>query len=93
MVRRRRLTGALEWSRPSNPRGWMQHRLLRIDLKDGSHETLLTESDGLYNPASITFGRASGDKDSVFFTNFALLPPEPPVSLRPGVLKFDVEGE
>jgi len=68
----------------------MKNKLVRIDPTDGSFETVLSAADGLFNPASITFGTVEGDRESVFFTNFALLPPEPPASLGPGVLKFDV---
>jgi sugar lactone lactonase YvrE len=68
----------------------MQHKLLRIDPNDGTFTTLLDEADGLWNPASIAFGTGKGDRQSVFFTNYAVLPPEPANSLGPAVLKFDV---
>jgi sugar lactone lactonase YvrE len=68
----------------------MQHKLVRIDPSDGSHTVLLTDRNGLYNPASIAFGAGQGDRQYVFVTNFALLPPEPANSLGPGVLKYDV---
>jgi sugar lactone lactonase YvrE len=67
----------------------MQHKLVRIDLQDGSYSVVLTDEDGLYNPASIVFG-SHGDERSIYMTNFALLPPEPDGSLGPGVLKYDV---
>ena len=51
---------------------------------------LLTEEDGLFNPASIAFGTAGDDRQYVFLSNFALLPPEPANSLGPGVLKYYV---
>jgi sugar lactone lactonase YvrE len=68
----------------------LQHKLVRIDPSDGSHTALLTDEDGLYNPASIAFGTGKGDRQNVFLTNFALLPPAPANSLGPGVLKYDV---
>jgi sugar lactone lactonase YvrE len=68
----------------------MQHKLVRIDPSDGSHTVLLTDEDGLYNPASIAFGTAGSDRQYVFLSNFALLPPEPANSLGPGVLKYNV---
>jgi sugar lactone lactonase YvrE len=68
----------------------VQHKLVRIDPSDGSYTVLLTAEDGLYNPASIAFGTGRGQRESVFVSNFALLPPEPANSLGPGVLKYDV---
>jgi sugar lactone lactonase YvrE len=68
----------------------MQNKLVRIDPNDGGVTTLLTDVDGLWNPASIVFGTGKGERQSVFFTNFAVLPPEPANSLGPAVLKFDV---
>jgi sugar lactone lactonase YvrE len=69
----------------------LQNQLLRIDPSDGSVEVLLTGEDGLFNPASIAFGTGKGDRQSVFMTNFALIPDfEPENSLGPAVLKFDV---
>jgi sugar lactone lactonase YvrE len=69
----------------------LQHKLVRIDPSDGSHSVLLTEEDGLYNTASIAFGTGRGDRESVFLSNFALLPPEPAGSLGAGVLKYNVD--
>jgi len=68
----------------------IQHKLVRIDPNDGTSATLLTDADGLHNPASIAFGTGKDNQESVFFTNFAVLPPEPPASFGPAVLKFDV---
>jgi sugar lactone lactonase YvrE len=68
----------------------LQNKLVRIDPQDGSHTVLLTAEDGLYNPASIAFGTGEGQRQHVFLSNFALLPPEPPASLGPGVLSYDV---
>ncbi len=68
----------------------MQNQLLRIDPNDGTFTTLLTEDDGLWNPASIAFGTGKGERQSVFITNYAVLPPVPPNNLGPAVLKLDV---
>lgn len=69
----------------------IQNTLIRIDPADGTYEVLLTGEDGLFNPASIAFGTGKGDRKSVFISNFALFDfAEPPASLGPAVLKFDV---
>jgi hypothetical protein len=70
----------------------LTHKLVRIDPSDGSHTVLLTDEDGLFNPASIAFGTGEGDRQYVFMSNFALLPPEPANSLGPGVLKYNVSS-
>jgi hypothetical protein len=68
----------------------LQHKLVRIDPVTGDVTELLNDGDGLFNPASIAFGTGKGDRQSVFLSNFALLPPEPEESLGPGVLSYDV---
>lgn len=68
----------------------LQNKLVRIDPADGTFTVLLTEEDGLWNPASIAFGTGKGDKTSIFISNYAVLPPEPTNSLGPAVLKYDV---
>lgn len=68
----------------------LQHKLVRIDSDDGSLTVLLTADDGLFNPASIAFGTGKGNRQDVFVSNFALLPPEPANSLGAGVLKYGV---
>jgi len=68
----------------------LQNKLVRIDPTDGAITTLLTEEDGLWNPASLAFGTGKGDRQSIFIANFALLPPEPANSLGAAVLKYDV---
>lgn len=68
----------------------LQEKLVRIDPTDGSFTTLLTADDGLWNPASIAFGTGKGNRQSIFITNFAVLPPEPANSLGPAILKLDV---
>ena len=68
----------------------MQETIVKIDGNDGSYTTLLTAADGLHNPASVVFGIGEGDETSLFFTNYAVLPPVPEATLGPGVVKFDV---
>jgi hypothetical protein len=51
---------------------------------------LLTEEDGLFNPASIAFGTGRGDRKYVFISNFAILEPGPIGNLGPAVLKYNV---
>ena len=68
----------------------LQNKLVRIDPTDGTVTTLLTEDDGLWNPASLAFGTGKGNRESIFIANYAVLPPEPADSLGAAVLKFDV---
>lgn len=68
----------------------LQNQLVRIDPVDGSVDVLLTEADGLHNPASIAFGTQEDDRQSVYLVNYALLPPAPEGSLGPAVLRLDV---
>jgi sugar lactone lactonase YvrE len=66
----------------------LQNKLVRIDPTDGSVTVLLTEEDGLWNPASIYFGTGKGNRKSVFITNYAVIPPG--TAIGPAVLKYDV---
>jgi sugar lactone lactonase YvrE len=68
----------------------LQHKLVKIEPDDGTITLLLDEEDGLWNPASLAFGTGRGDRKSLFIANYAVLPPEPPNSLGPAVLKFGV---
>lgn len=68
----------------------MQNKFVRIDPTDGSYTELLTEDDGLWNPASLVFGTGKGDKASIYIANYAVLPPEPANSKGPAILKVDV---
>ncbi|MGD2159252.1 MAG: hypothetical protein PVG14_17540 [Anaerolineales bacterium] len=68
----------------------LQNKLVRIDPEDGTTTTLLTEEDGLWNPASLAFGTGKGERESLFIANYAVIPPEPANSLGPAVLKYDV---
>ena len=67
----------------------LQNKLVKIDPADGASTILFTEDDGLHNPASIAFG-VGEDNQSIFFTNYAVLPPEPATSPGPAVVRFDV---
>lgn len=69
----------------------IQNMLVKINPDDGSFTTLLTEADGLFNPASLAFGTGKGERQRLFFTNFALLPPEPAASLGPAILSLEVD--
>jgi len=69
----------------------IQNKLVKIDPDDGTISTLLTEADGLYNPASLAFGTGKGNRQRLYFTNFALLPPEPAASLGPAILSLEVD--
>ena len=65
----------------------LQNRLVRID-RHGRVETLLTADDGLWNPASLAFGtgpRTGG----LYVTNYAVLPPVPPTTPGPALLRVD----
>lgn len=68
----------------------MQNQLVRINPSDGSHEVLLTEEDGLWNPASLVFGTGEEDRQHLYIANYAVIPPEPANSLGPAVLRYDV---
>lgn len=66
-----------------------QNRLVKIDRRTGDVATLLDESDGLWNPASVAFGAGRRDRDRLYITNYAVVPPIPPANLGPAVLAFD----
>lgn len=68
----------------------LQNKLAKIDPTNGSYTILLTEEDGLWNASSLAFGTGKGDRESIFITNYAVLPPEPENSLGPAVLKVDI---
>ena len=67
----------------------LQNKLVRIDPTDGTFTVLLTEEDGLWNPASIAFGTGKGERESIFITNYAVIPPGSD-TFGPAVLKYDV---
>lgn len=66
----------------------IQNKLVKINPDTGSVTTLLTEADGIHNPASLAFGTGMGDRQRLFFTNFAVIP-GPVNSLGPAVLSID----
>jgi sugar lactone lactonase YvrE len=65
-----------------------QSTLVRIDPETGSITTLASAAEGLDFPASLAFGTGKGDRQSVFFTNFAI---GPPGGAGPAILKIDVD--
>lgn len=67
------------------------HRLVRIDVRSGDVTPLLDADDGLWNPASVTFGHGS-DRSTLLVANYAVLPPVPTANLGPAVLAVDVGG-
>jgi hypothetical protein len=56
---------------------------------DNTFTTLLTEDDGLKNPASIAFGTGKGNRERISITNYAVIPPGSDM-FDPSVLKYDV---
>lgn len=67
----------------------LQNRLVRIDQRTGDVVSVLDESDGLWNPASVAFGAGRRDRHRLYITNYAVLPPIPPANLGAAVLAFD----
>lgn len=63
----------------------IQNKMVKVDMDTGEVTELLNEDDGLHNPASVAFGTGRKMRQTVFFTNFALIPPGPP---RPWALQF-----
>ena len=68
----------------------LQNKLVRINPDDGTSTLLLSEEDGLWNAASLAFGTTEENRESLYISNYAVLPPEPENSLGPAVLKFEV---
>jgi sugar lactone lactonase YvrE len=68
----------------------IQNKLVKLNTSTGEVTELLGEADGLHNPASIAFGTGKGQRQTVFFSNFALIQPGPDASLGPAVLSYDV---
>ena len=66
----------------------LQNKLVRIDPADGTFTVLLTEEDGLWNPASIAFGTGNEERKTIFITNYAVIPPGSDI-FGPAVLKYD----
>lgn len=68
----------------------MQNKLVKVDMDTGEITELLDGDDGLHNPASVVFGTGRKLRQTVFITNFALIPPGPPGNFGPAVLAYDV---
>jgi hypothetical protein len=68
----------------------IQNKMVKVDMDTGEVTELLNEDDGLHNPASVAFGTGRKMRHTVFFTNFALIPPGPPSTLGPAVLGYRV---
>lgn len=66
----------------------LQNKLVTIQPDTGTATVVLDADDGLWNPASLAFGTARGERDSLYITNYAVLPPAPPANLGPAVLKL-----
>jgi sugar lactone lactonase YvrE len=64
-----------------------QSTLLRVTAT-GAITTLATAVDGLDSPSSLAFGTGRGDRQALFFVNFALF--APPASAHPALLRFEV---
>jgi len=69
----------------------LQNQLVVIDPMTGSVDPLLGPEDGLFNPASVAFGTGKGYKQTLFISNYALIPEmEPAFSHGPAILMYDV---
>ncbi len=66
----------------------LQSKFVQIDPVDGDVTELLTVDDNLDEPASLAFGTGKGNRQSVFVTNFAVVPPE--AGYGPAVFKVDL---
>jgi sugar lactone lactonase YvrE len=66
----------------------LQNKLVKINPDNGKVEVLLTDKDGLSNPASLAFGTGKHYRKTIFFTNFSLI--DPTFGKGPAVLKFNV---
>lgn len=63
-----------------------QNQVVVVDPASGSVTQLAGPGDGVDGPASLAFGTGKGERQSLYFTNYAVLSLEP----NPGVLKVDV---
>lgn len=66
----------------------LQDKLVKIDPIDGQVTEILTVDDNLDEPASLAFGTGKGDRQSIFITNFALIPEDG--GFGPAILKIDI---
>lgn len=66
----------------------LQDKLVKIDPIDGQVTEILPVDDDLDEPASLAFGTGKGDRQSIFITNFALIPEDG--GFGPAILKIDI---
>ena len=66
----------------------LQDKLVRLDPADGSVIELATVDDGLDEPASLAFSTQGGDRQTVFVTNFAVMPEDG--GSGPALLKIEI---
>jgi sugar lactone lactonase YvrE len=63
-----------------------QNRVVAVNPASGSVTQLAEPADGVDGPASLAFGAGNGERQSLYFTNYAIISQDP----NPGVLKMDV---
>ena len=63
-----------------------QNQVVVVDPASGDVTQLSGPDDGVDGPASLAFGAGQGQRQSLYFTNYAILSPEP----HPGILKIEV---
>ena len=63
-----------------------QNRVVTVNPASGSVTPLAGPADGVDGPASLAFGAGNGERQSLYFTNYAIISQDP----NPGVLKMDV---
>ena len=62
-----------------------QDRVVAVDPASGGVTPLAGPADGVEGPASLAFGSGNGERQSLYFTNYAII-----TRAHPGVLKMDV---
>ena len=62
-----------------------QDRVVTVDPASGGVTPLAGPADGVEGPASLAFGTGNGERQSLYFTNYAII-----TRAHPGVLKMDV---
>jgi sugar lactone lactonase YvrE len=62
-----------------------QNRVVAVNPASGGVTQLAGPADGVDGPASLAFGAGNGERQSLYFTNYAILS-----HAHPGVLKMDV---
>jgi sugar lactone lactonase YvrE len=66
----------------------IQDKLVRLDRVDGSVLEVATIDDGLDEPASLAFSTQRGDRQTVFVTNYSVLPEDG--GAGPALLKLEI---